>query len=265
MKLQEMIREWVQRPRCGLITDIDGTISHIVENPVDGEVTPKAKDSLIKLAAKLTVVGALSGRAAMDIQQRVGVPNMIYVGNHGMERWQEGGVVIPENVSQYRPNIAVARDFVLKSAFEGVFVEDKGATLSVHYRQADDPRAARERLHPIIHEAIKDQNLDVFEGRMIYEIRPPVDIDKGSAFHALIDEFALDAALYIGDDTTDADAFRVARQLRENKACFAFGIGVKAPETPQAVLDAADFVVLGVEGVEVLLEDVLNAAVESSI
>jgi trehalose 6-phosphate phosphatase len=261
---QEMLPLWVAKSRRGLITDVDGTISPIVDHPQAAQVTPASKQALVQLVDQLELVAVVSGRAAPDVQARVGVPGVVYVGNHGMERWRDGEVEIPEAVRKFRPAMQSVFDVLSAGAFEGVIVEDKDATLSVHYRQAANPDEALLRLRPMIHDASEPYGLRVYEGRMLFEIRPPIDMDKGSALHTLINEYELDAAIYIGDDTTDVDALRVAKQQREQGQCYAFGIGVRAAETPQSVLDTADFVLDGVEGVELFLSTLLMAASASS-
>ncbi|HEX2621148.1 MAG TPA: hypothetical protein VHL11_13395, partial [Phototrophicaceae bacterium] len=97
-----------------------------------------------------------------------------------------------------------------------------------------------------------------------YELRPPIAINKGTVFNDLINTYRLDAAIFIGDDTTDVDALRVTRVMRDQGKCFALGIGVESDGTPPTVLEAADVLVIGVSGVEELLEWLVNALDASS-
>ena len=99
---------------------------------------------------------------------------------------------------------------------------------------------------------------------MVFEIRPPLELNKGTAFRALVDEFNLDAAIYLGDDTTDVDAIRAAQALRQAGTCYAFGLGVDSLETPLVVREASDFLAEGVEGVESFLDWVRIARSASS-
>lgn len=254
--------------RVGLITDVDGTISPIVDQPDAAQVTARSKELLTALADRLTLVAAVSGRAAADIHGRVGVPDMLYVGNHGMERWVDGAVVVPEAVQEYRVEMErVANslmDKVREHNMDGVMIEDKGATLSVHYRQSPDRDKAAGELREMVNSMADAAGLRVYEGRMIFEVRPPVSMNKGSAFRTLVDEFKLGAAIYIGDDTTDIDAIVAARELREAGICHGVGVGVASPETPQAVLEAADLSVDGVSGVESFFEWLLSVSSASS-
>ena len=259
------LETWVQSTRLGIITDVDGTISPIADTPDAAQVTPRARELLDQLSTVLQLVAVISGRAAADVQKRVGVPGMVYVGNHGMERWVDGSVEIPDAIAAYRPQIEAARDDIQQaiSDIAGMHLEDKGATLSLHYRQVTDHAAILEQFRPVMDQIERQHNLKTFEGRMIFEIRPPVEANKGTAFRALVEEYALDAAVYIGDDTTDIDAINAAGDLRTAGTCTAYGIGVQADETPAAVLQAADFIAEGIPDVEAFFAWVLTKRTSS--
>lgn len=241
--------------RLGVITDVDGTISPIVDVPDAAQVSQTARQHLAQLADALPLVGVISGRGAADVRERVGVGGVVYVGNHGMERWRDGGVEIPPDVRAYRPNLEAAITRI-QSALDdvaGAWVEDKGATLSVHYRQAADHDAVAALLRPVMAEMETAGDLRTFAGRMIYEVRPPIDTNKGSAFAALVREYDLTAAVYIGDDTTDIDALKSAAALRAEGVCYAVGVGVQSAETPPAVIENADYIAHGIADVEAFL------------
>ena len=84
-------------------------------------------------------------------------------------------------------------------------------------------------------------------------------INKGSAFSELVNQYQLDAALYIGDDTTDVDAFDAARSLREAGTCYGIALGVFSDDTPRMVVEHADLMLDGIHSVEVFLSWVLSA------
>lgn len=263
---ESTLKTWVSKPRLGIITDVDGTLSPIVNRPEDAEVTARAKHLLTKLLPHCTIVAAISGRAAADIHGRVGVAGMVYVGNHGLERWQGGSVVIPPDVAAHRPAVEVALAELpdLLDKYDGTMIEDKGPTLTVHYRNVAEPDRFATKMRPLVRKVTEKHGLRLYEGRMIFEIRPPLDLNKGTAMRALVEEYDLDAAVYLGDDVTDIDAIRVARELREADECYAFGFGVDSDETPSAVIEAADFSVLGVAGVEDFFDWVFMARSASS-
>ncbi|RPI97226.1 MAG: trehalose-phosphatase, partial [Chloroflexi bacterium] len=109
------------------------------------------------------------------------------------------------------------------------------------------------------------RNLMMFQGHMIFDLRPPIGVDKGTAFQQLVERHQLDAAVYLGDDTTDLDAMRMARDLRERGLCYAVGLGVVSDYMPPVLPDHADAMLDGISGVEAFLEWLLIAVSASSI
>ncbi len=254
----------MSQPRLGLVTDVDGTISPIVDQPDAAQVTPRAKTLLTALAGRLTLVAAVSGRAAADVQARVGLPGLVYVGNHGLERWADGRVEAVSEVAAYQDALHAALVALRALTMPGLFVEDKGVTLSVHYRQTAQPEQAAARLRPTVAAIANEAGLRLVEGRMVFELRPPLEVDKGSAFRSLVAQYALDGAVYLGDDTTDADALRAARSLRNSGACYALGLGVVSDDTPAVVAASADLLLDGIHDVEDFLAWLLSERMVSS-
>ena len=254
----------IGKPRFGLVTDVDGTISPIVDVPNDACVTPRNLELLADLGAHLTLTAVISGRSANDIYQRVGLPGVVYVGNHGMEQWANGEVIVSPKAAAYRDNLSAATPEIERILIAGMRFEDKGATLSVHYRQTGNPEKVAEELSPSMQSIAEKHGLRLTQGRMVFEFRPPVDIDKGTAFEELVKEYQLDGALYLGDDTTDVAAFLSARRLRESGECLAYGLGVKSQGTPQVVITDADYLVQEVAGVEFFLDWLSKARMASS-
>lgn len=250
--------------RVGIVTDFDGTLSPIVPNPPDAKPTPRNRELLQKLHGYLTLVAVVSGRAAADVRERAGLPELVYAGNHGLERWQAGQVVVAPAVQPYITNVQAAIAAIQPQIEDGMMVEDKGATISVHYRNAADPEAAQAKFAPIFQQVAADNDLRLFEGRRIFELRPPLEMNKGTIFKQLVEEYALQSAVYIGDDTTDADALKMARTLREANTCYALGVGVEADDTPSVVVESSDVLVSGVSDVEAFLEFMLEEAIEAS-
>ncbi len=246
-----------QRP-CGLLTDIDGTISPIAATPDAAFVTSGARQRLERLAQHLDLVAAVSGRAAADAARMVGLPQLIYIGNHGMEVWQHG-VARPLPVAEpFATAIAtVLHDAQAQIDLPGVVWENKGVTASVHYRQTANPQAARSQIDAVLDHLASEHGLRLTEGQMVWEIRPPLGIDKGAAVRGLVREHGLQGAFFLGDDRTDADAFVALRELRDAGVCTTLAIGVIGPDTPPIVRDTADVLVDGVAGVEHILEQMV--------
>jgi len=256
--------EAVNKKRLGLISDVDGTLSPIVDVPDEARVTPRNLELLADLRAQLTLTAVISGRAADDVYQRIQLPGLAYIGNHGMERWQDGRVTVSPAAAAYREKLTAAAAEIEQILVTNMRFEDKGATLSIHYRQTKEPEKVASELGPLMQTIAEKHGLHLTQGRMVFEFRPPVQIDKGTAFEELVDVHKLEAAFYLGDDTTDVAVFTAARRLRESGTCLAYGLGVESQGTPEAVLLEADYLIQEVAGVEFFLSWLSNARMASS-
>lgn len=254
----------VQTPRFGLVTDVDGTISPIVDEPEAARVTSDNLHLLKELQKNLPLVAVISGRAVEDVAHRVGIPGLVYIGNHGMETWVDGNVSVSDKVDPYRQSLRLASPEIKAKMVRGMRFEDKGATLSVHYRQTDAPEAVGAELTPAMQAIAERHGLILTHGRLVFEFRPPINVDKGTAFRELVRSHNLGAAFFIGDDVTDTGAFQAARQLRGSDLCQGYGLGVKSQGTPSVVLAEADFFVEEVAGVTLFLDWVLRTRMASS-
>ena len=252
------LRKLVSAPRMGLVTDMDGTISPIVDDPGNAVVTPRNCALLRSLRAKLPLVSIVSGRSVRSVTARMQLPGVVYIGNHGLERCVDGEVRYNLDVEAYRPQLEACVSELRNIPLEDVQVEDKDVTVTLHYRQTQDPQAARDLLLPLVEEIAARHEVPFFEGRMIFEFRPPVNVDKGSAFEGLVHEYTLDSAIYVGDDTTDIAALRAARRLRQERECYALGIGVMSDNSPEGLAVEADLLVYGVPDVENLFAWILE-------
>ena len=239
----------VASPPAGLITDVDGTVSPIADCPEDARVQPEARRALHRLTGRLALVAAVSGRPAAHVAQVVGVDGMVYAGNHGLEWWEAGRTtLVPEALPHLATVAATLEQLRASLKLPGVLVEEKGATGAVHYRLSPDAVAARQAILDAVAQCPLAAALWVREGRMVVEIRPPVRVDKGSAAETLVRQRRLQGVIYLGDNTTDLDAFRALRWLRESGVCRALLLGVYSPEAPPELVDEADFLLEGVEG-----------------
>ncbi len=134
-----------------------------------------------------------------------------------------------------------------------VRIEDKGAILAFHWRGAPDEEAARALIDAIAARA-EAAGLRTHWGRKVLEVRPPVRIDKGAGIIAFLEGEDVDVAMYVGDDTTDLDAFRALGQLvEEGRLSRAIRVGVRSDESPEEIVSEADIVVDGTRGVVTLL------------
>jgi trehalose 6-phosphate phosphatase len=187
----------------------------------------------------------------------VSVGTITYLGSHGAEVLRPGWLgpaLDPELQSWPARMQSFARDVDLaEMRRRRVRLEDKGPILAFHWRGAPDEEAARATVETIATEA-QLAGLCPRWGRKVLEVRPPVTFDKGSGIAGLIREADVDAALYVGDDSTDIDAFRALAKLAESGTItHAIRVGVSSEEGPSEIADETDFLVDGTDGVRRLL------------
>jgi trehalose 6-phosphate phosphatase len=203
---------WRSSGHLVLLLDFDGTLAPIVDRPEMAAMPPRTRAALDRLMAIPGVtVAVVSGRGLADVRERAGIPGIAYAGNHGMEIEGAGLHRIHPEAAAARPELAEVAA-VIEPALEGIdgaFLEDKGLTLSIHYRMAPDHA---EEVREIVLEAAGGRpGLAVTEGKMVVEVRPWVEWHKGKAVLFLLEQMRppKDApVLYLGDDRTDEDAFR---------------------------------------------------------
>lgn len=234
-----------------VITDIDGTISAIAPTPAEAMVDPGAKAALDLLTRRLAAVTVVSGRAAQDGAEMVGLPDLIYVGNHGLERITRGTPWTHPGAAAAQPAIAAALaeiETAARSAADApwLIVENKGVTGTIHYRLAPDPALAVALLEPLAREVAARHGLRLTLGRMIFEVRPPLAVNKGTAIRELASDLGLRGIVFFGDDITDVDAFRALREMRAAGDAATLRVGVLGPDTSPMVLDEIDLSVDGV-------------------
>lgn len=243
-----------QRP-LGLFTDVDGTLSEITPAYGEATVSPRIVGRLERLCSVLPAVVAVSGRRAVEARDMVGVEGMVYYGNHGLERWEKGEVWTSlEQPDEVRGLVSeVARGLSREVAgHPGVSIEDKGHSLTVHYRRAPDPEEVGERVLSAAQGWAGPRGLAVRRGRMVVEVRP-AGVSKGSAVGESVRRLGLRAAIAVGDDDTDADAFDMVHGLAAEGDFIGLAVAVRSAETPRRLLESADATVDGVGGVERLL------------
>ncbi len=198
-------------PHIALFLDFDGTISHLVDNPKDAGIDPEIRSILTRLIARPDfTVSVVSGRALSDIRQRVGLRDVIYVGNHGLEvesdsiRFREPKA---EALRRELRSLALQLKLALSDT-DGLEVEDKGLTLSVHFRRVI------EHLHDWVRSVTsstvaRSRSFACREGKLVLDIQPQIGWNKGRAIQWIAEKVLPPASLpiYVGDDTTDEDAF----------------------------------------------------------
>ncbi len=238
--------------RAAILTDVDGTLAPIAERPEGAAVPAEASAVLAELSERYGLVGCISGRRAAEAKRLVGVDGIAYAGNHGLELLLPGDKE-PRLDPSLRGRESGAAEFVAgldlgELASFGLRLEDKGPIQALHWRGAEDERAAEARGREIAVAAGRD-GLAPRWGRKVLELRPAGGGGKDAAVAALLAADGFSAATYAGDDRTDLDAFRRLRELRERgELDTAVCVGVLSPEGPPELPEESDMTVNGPDG-----------------
>lgn len=219
--------ERIPKNNIFLFLDYDGTVTPIVDSP-DKAILSEEMRSLIIRLKEIIPVAIVSGRTLHDIKQRVNIEKMIYAGNHGAEIWDGNKLVVGQQLSDSKKALKkIIRE--LKEALscvQGVMVEDKGVTASIHFRMVNTQNLGR--LFDIFW-SIADSYKGLFRitsGKKVFEIRPYGIWNKGDAVKWIWKNFGKKRfPIYVGDDTTDEDAFKVIKGK---------GIGICVGRSPEA-------------------------------
>jgi trehalose 6-phosphate phosphatase len=243
--------------RAAVLTDIDGTLAPIVERAEEAAVPAAARETLAALNRRFGLVGCVSGRQALVARELVGLDDLAYAGNHGLELLLPGGAAAepdPSIVGRERE----AAEFLNSdgAATKGADLrrEDKGAIQALHWRGVTDETAAEARARELAIAAGK-AGLEPHWGRKVLELRPTGGGGKGAAVASLLASDGIAHAVYAGDDRTDLDAFRRLRELREEGDLeTAVCVGVLSPEAPGDLGEESDLTVGGPDGWLALLD-----------
>jgi trehalose 6-phosphate phosphatase len=246
---------WLDRPeQAGVLTDFDGTLSAIVDDPASAVPLPGVVALLARLAARYAKVAVISGRPVAYLVERVGpAAGLDLIGLYGLERVSDGHASQHPEATRWRPIVDRVAAAGAAAAPNGVLVEHKGLAVTLHVRTAPEQW---DWIEAWAARAAAQSGLVAMPGRRSIELRPPVAADKGT----VVDELAagLQAICFLGDDRGDLPALAtLARLAQEGRDTLA--VAVASDEAPAELLAAADLVVAGPEGVVALLEALAGA------
>ena len=193
------------------------------------------------LAGRYRLVAIVTGRRSEEAGALLDAPGISILGLYGSED------AAPDLVAAAVPLVRTAAEVVPEA-----WVEDKGASIAVHYRQAPEPHTARLELVLALQPVASQNALELVEGKMVLELVPRGRPMKGAAVERLAGEHALEAIVFAGDDLADLDAFEALDRLT-GRGVAAVRVAVRGDETPSALLEAADLTVEGPSGLVELL------------
>lgn len=245
-----------------MLLDIDGTLAPIVQHAADAHVPEATRSLLIEVARRYRLVGCISGRRANTARQIVAIGTIAYIGNHGGELLRPGATrpELDPELAAWAPRVRAfaASAYTPDRQRLRIRTEDKDAIAAFHWRGAPDEQAAQAAAEGIA-QAATAQGLAVHWGRKVLEVRPPVELHKGLGVAAILRDQPVSAAVYVGDDMTDLDAFRGLRELvRAGELEHAVCVAVDSDEAPDELTSEADLLIDGAAGVRGLLEALLQ-------
>jgi trehalose 6-phosphate phosphatase len=227
--MQHLFKAWPEFVRGAkaahilLLADYDGTLTPIAPRPAEALLPPEVRRNLIILAKKPAFsAGVISGRAIEELKSMVGVAGIYYAGNHGLEIEGPG-------LSYVNPTAASGRGIIKRLAgqlaeeldkIDGIFLQDKELSISVHYRLVakGEEGSVEEIVQRLTAVLRKEGKIVLSPGKKVWEIRPPVDWDKGKAVETIVKSIKAKLekgrllTIFLGDDVTDEDAFEVVRR-----------------------------------------------------
>ena len=227
-------RAWRQlrvyfRKKIILFLDFDGTLAPIANTPQQASIAPSLMTILQRLARQSQCqIVIISGRALTDVQEKVEIDGIIYVGNHGLEiRGNQAfklEVPVTSTTKQILKQIKKGLGASVRH-IPGAWVEDKEKTLALHFRLVDRQNVSelKKRFNKICFPYLQTYQIKVRQEKKVLEVRPPIDWDKGKAVVWILRKMKLYSSqkktktiFYLGDDKTDEDAFKVLRERKDS-------------------------------------------------
>ncbi len=260
------MRALLAAPRFGVISDFDGTLSPFTATPDEATIAPANAAALDRLLALGVPVALLSGRSAEDLRARFTRPALTYVGNHGLDYWDGAATTSVEEARPWRVALDAALTELPPFDDPAIFIENKGVTATLHYRAASDSDAARAVIEAAVRPLCERHGLVLNSGNQIWEIKPPLALNKGTALAAIVASRGLDGILFLGDDTTDLVAMAELRRLRSARddgstPLQGLSVGVlHGDDTPIELDDFCDLVAADTADVAALLDWLADTA-----
>ena len=244
--MDDVISSFMTDPgSAAIVLDFDGTLAPIVRHPAQTVPADGAVEVLTRLVRRFAVVDIVSGRRSSEVRSLLPVPGLRVDGVYGLE-----GTVDENDV---RSAAAELIPEVMK--VQGAWVELKGPSVAIHFRESRDPNV-RERVHETAERVAEHRSLEVFEGKRVWELAPPGAGRKGAAIDRLLTKLpAVHSVLYAGDDIADLEAFdAVDRFAADAAGRGSVRVCVRSEDSPAGLIRRADVSVDGPPSLIYLLD-----------
>lgn len=224
--MPHLLKEWPQvsqrlreASRVLLLFDYDGTLTPIVSRPELAVLSSEVRRLLEKLSVKSKfVVGVISGRSLDEVREKVQVAGITYAGNHGLEIAGPGVDFLHPEAGELRPVLCLIYQYLAQrlGEYQGVIVENKGLTLSVHSRLTPDQllQQVESTFNATVAPFQAAGQVKITFGKKVSEVRPNVEWHKGRAIAKLLELYPeASLAVFFGDDVTDEDGFAAMQEV----------------------------------------------------
>ena len=240
----------------GLVLDFDGVLAPIVEDPTTSAMPDRVAAVLARLAKSLGLVAVMSGRPVDFLADRVRVTGVKLLGSYGIEQIRDGLRQLDPDAKEWLGKVRQASQALDErlSAWPGIRVEKKSVSVAVHWRQAPDHEAAANEVRRVAAQIAAETGLRLEPGKLVEELSPPIDVDKGSAIVALLAAEKPTTIAYAGDDLGDIPALRAVREAGVYALVVDHG-----PETDPRVLELADQTYSGTDNFAAWLAELADA------
>jgi trehalose 6-phosphate phosphatase len=234
-----------------LCLDFDGTLSPVVDDPEAARPLHGVVELLEPLAQRFAAVAIVSGRPAPYLAEHVAAPGVRYLGQYGLQEMYEGSARADPRLERARPSVGAATEALRNSPAvreSGAWLEDKVYAVVVHTRRVPDREQWTDAVDRTAREVAAEYGLEIVPGKMVWELRPPVPSDKGDAVRRVVAESGARTVVVVGDDVGDLPAFAAVARLA-SEGHDGLRVAVRSAEAPAELLESADVVLDGPEGV----------------
>ena len=259
----QMCADALRYKPSGLFSDFDGTLSEIAPTPPEAVFYAGVRDAFARAAGCADLAGIITGRAVDDVMERVDIPDLLIVGNHGLEWFDDGkridheaGVAAEAGILRTMARTRERLETVTST--EGMLFENKRLSASIHYRNASDPVNVGLVLLPIVEEEAAANGLRVSGGKMLVELRPTAIVSKGTALEEIVRTRNLKGTVFFGDDVTDVDGFRALHRMRDEQGLKTVAVAIRSEDVHPDVIAESDVVLEGVPDMVVTLKRIAD-------